>query len=81
MVATTLFFAFAVGMGIRAQKASPYLDDLVGQTGVARTDINADGTVFVAGEYWQACCDRHIESGTRVRILGVDGSTLTVTRT
>ncbi len=81
VVATTLFFAFAVGMGIRAQKTSPYLDDLVGQTGVARTDINADGTVFVAGEYWQACCDRHIESGTRVRILGVDGSTLTVTRT
>ncbi len=78
---TALFFAFAVGMGIRAQKAAPYLDDLIGQTGISRTDINADGTVFVAGEYWQACCDGHIESGTRIRILDKDGSRLTVTQT
>jgi membrane-bound serine protease (ClpP class) len=75
---TALFFIFAVGMGIRAQRASPYLDDLVGQTGIARTDINADGTVFIAGEYWQAACDGHIDADKHVRVIRIDGPRLTV---
>lgn len=80
VLATALFFAFAIGMGIRAQRAAPCggLDDLVGKKGIARTDIGSDGTVFVAGEYWQARCDGHIPSGEGVEVIGVSGSAVDV---
>ena len=80
VVATALFFTFSVGMGIRAQRLRPRggLDDLIGQTGVARTDIGADGTVFVAGEYWQAVCDGQVRTGQNVRVVKIVGSTLKV---
>ena len=83
VVATALFFGFAVGMGIKAQRLSPKggLDDLVGQTGVARTEIGEEGTAFVAGEYWQAFSEGRIESGKPVRVVEIVGSRLKVTPT
>ncbi|MDP6779934.1 MAG: NfeD family protein, partial [Candidatus Latescibacteria bacterium] len=77
---TALFFAFAIGMGIRAQSAAPSggLDDLVGQTGVVRTDIDPEGTVFIAGEYWQARSEGPIASGRKVEVVDVSGSTVHV---
>ena len=80
VLATALFFAFAVGMGIRAQRIRPKgdLDELVGMAGNARTDVGSDGTVFVAGEYWQARSEEPVQAGTTVQIIGLDGNTLVV---
>ena len=78
--ATALFFAFAVGMGIRAQRLRlrSGLDDMVGQRGVARTDIGDEGIVFVMGEYWQAFCDGNIDGGSPVEVVEIAGNRLKV---
>jgi membrane-bound serine protease (ClpP class) len=81
VVFTALFFLFAVGVGLRAQrrKVSTGASGLVGEAGVARDDVHDQGTVFVHGEYWNAWSDEPIPSGTRVTVLEVDGMKLKVT--
>jgi membrane-bound serine protease (ClpP class) len=54
------------------------LQSLVGEVGVARTEISPHGTVLVRGEYWQAKSSVPIPTGTRVSIERVQGMTLYV---
>jgi membrane-bound serine protease (ClpP class) len=56
-------------------------EQLVGQTGEVREDLNGAGAgmVFVGGELWRARAAQKIPAGTRVRVLRVDGLTLEVT--
>ncbi len=78
---TGAFFLYAVGAGIRAQRGGARMgrESLVGQEGVARTDLNPDGTVYVAGEMWTANADEgRIPEGKRVRVVAVDGLRLRV---
>lgn len=79
---TALFFLFAVGLGIRAQrsKVTTGNEGLVGETGVARSDIGRAGTVFVRGEFWNAESDEAIAVGERVEVVAVDGLRLKVRR-
>ena len=55
-------------------------EQLVGQTGEVREDLNGAGTgmVFVGGELWRARAAQKIVAGARVRVLRVDGLTLEV---
>ena len=71
---TVLFFVFAIGMGLRAQRRKPStgIPDLIGQVGEARTDIVGKGTVFISGEHWRAVSDDPIHAGERVRVVGMD---------
>jgi membrane-bound serine protease (ClpP class) len=49
--------------------------------GVARTPIDPEGQVFVRGEIWRAVSDAGaIPEGERVRIVGLQGLTVKVTR-
>lgn len=78
---TAAFFAFAVGAGIRAQarRVQTGREALVGAVGVARSDINPTGTVFVEGELWTAESeDGLIPAGHRVRVVRVSGLRLGV---
>jgi membrane-bound serine protease (ClpP class) len=77
---TALFFLFAVGMGIRAQrrKVTTGHEGLVGAEGVVRRDVHASGSVFVRGELWNAQSAQPIAAGTRVVVERVDGMTVTV---
>lgn len=80
-VLTGLFFLFAVGAGIRAQRAGIRMggESLVGAEGVARSDLSPDGTVHVAGEMWTATADDgRIAEGERVRVIAVEGLRLRV---
>ena len=79
---TALFFLFAVGLGIRAQrrKVTTGHEGLVGETAVARSDIGGTGTVFVRGELWNAESDEAIAVGETVEVLAVDGLRLKVRR-
>jgi membrane-bound serine protease (ClpP class) len=83
-VLTALFFMFAVGAGIRAQrrKVRTGREGLVGAIGVARSDLAPTGTVFVQGELWNAETAAGvygtIHAGERVRVLRVDGLHLQV---
>lgn len=54
------------------------VEQLVGETGIARTEINPEGTVFVQGAYWQARSDSLIPAGKRVSIERVDNLVLFV---
>jgi membrane-bound serine protease (ClpP class) len=81
VIFTALFFLFAVGMGIRAQKKKVATGSrgILGEIGTARTDVTTDsGSVFVHGEHWRARSEQPIADGSRVEIIGVDGMTLTV---
>jgi membrane-bound serine protease (ClpP class) len=80
VIFTALFFAFAMGMGIRAHRKKVTTGDrgIIGEIGVAKTDITDTGSVFVHGEYWNARSDERIPSNTKVVVVGVDGMTLEV---
>ncbi len=77
---TALFFIFAVGMGLRAQrrKVTTGAEGLVGEEGVAKSDVGGTGRVFVHGEHWNARSDTPIQAGKRVIVERVDGMTVTV---
>ena len=63
-----------------AMHRSPVLnpDLLIGQSGEARTEINAQGTVQAGGELWSARSENLIEMGSAVRVLRRDGLVLIV---
>jgi membrane-bound serine protease (ClpP class) len=44
---------------------------MLGEVGVAKTDVHQDGKVLVHGEYWTACSERPIPAGSRVRVIKV----------
>ena len=48
-------------------------EGMVGESGVAKTDINNQGKVLVHGEYWNASSERPIPAGARVRVTKVEG--------
>ena len=74
-VAFGLITIFLGLMGMRARKTrhATGLESLIGEVGVARTEIHPNavapfGTVFVHGEYWQARANGMIAPGERVRV-------------
>lgn len=80
---TGAFFLFAVGAGIRAQRAAVRTgrEGLLGAEGVARTDLAPEGTVFVQGELWTGEAEAGtIRQGERVTVVGVTGLRLRVRR-
>ena len=48
-------------------------EGMIGEEGMAKTDINPEGKVLVHGEYWNALSNRPIPSGSRVRVVRVHG--------
>ena len=82
VLATASFFLFAVSMGIRAQRrrVTTGSEGLVGEVGVARTEIANDGTVFVRGELWSARSDEPVLPGDAVEVLAVEGMRVKVRR-
>ena len=48
-------------------------EGMVGEIGVAKTDVHDNGKVLVHGEYWNAFSNRPIPSDARVRVVKVHG--------
>jgi membrane-bound serine protease (ClpP class) len=76
-------FAIAIFLGVLANRArksrvTTGVQQLVGETGVSRTEINPEGTVFVQGAYWQARSDHMIPAGKPVSVERVDNLVLFV---
>ncbi len=81
VLSTVLFFAFALGKGVAAQRRTPTtgIEGLVGETGVALEDLAPDGQVRVHGEIWSASTTTPpIRSGAAVVVERVNGLHLTV---
>ncbi len=79
--ATAGMFLFVVAAGVRALTARSTVGApaMVGQTGVARSPLSPEGQVLVQGELWRAVArGTPVEEGVRVRVVGVNGLTLTV---
>jgi membrane-bound serine protease (ClpP class) len=72
---TTLFFVIVVTKVIKAHKRKPVTGDegLVGEKGMADTDIMPEGKVFVRGEYWDAESSDRILKGEKVVVTAVEG--------
>jgi membrane-bound serine protease (ClpP class) len=74
------FLWIAVRKSVEATSAKPTHDltALVGQIGEARTRINDEGSVLVAGELWSARSENPIPAGSSIRVLRREGFILIV---
>ena len=83
-VSVTLPFAFITVFLLRlAVKSFRYKvvtgsESMIGEIGEARTAINGKGRVFVHSELWNAASAKPIPDGSKVRVVAVEGLTLTV---
>jgi membrane-bound serine protease (ClpP class) len=83
-IAATLPFAlitiFLLRLAVTSfrYKVATGAEAMVGEVGVAKTGIAAEGRVFVHGEWWNARAAQPIAEGAKVRIVGVDGLLLDV---
>ena len=78
------FALFAGGKGLMAQRRQPTTgaEGLVGQSATVKADFQAGetGSVFVAGEWWNASLDQgEAYADDVVTVVGLDGYTLNVT--
>lgn len=66
---------FLMTLVLRAHKTrvATGTEAMIGELGVARTSVGADGKVFVHGELWNATAKNQIAEGTRVRVRAVEG--------
>jgi membrane-bound serine protease (ClpP class) len=73
-----LFLTFKVFQAMK-RKLDTGREGLVGETGVAKTDIdNHSGKVFVHGEWWNAVADGLIPKGSKVQVEAIDNLQLKV---
>lgn len=74
VAAVSSFFIFALGLVVKALMKKPRTGEhgLVGEHGVALTDLDKTGKIALHGEYWDAHSDSFIPRGSRVRVLSVD---------
>jgi membrane-bound serine protease (ClpP class) len=81
-VLTFLFFSFAIGLGIKAQKrkAATGIEGMIGEIGEAITDLNPEGQVRVHGEIWTAIAinNQKIEANSKVEVIEVQNLKLKV---
>ncbi len=77
---TAGFFIFALGYAIKAQMKKPVtgMEGLIGEIGIAHTDIQPEGKVFVHGEYWNAFSNTPIKKGSRIKVKGIKDMKLEV---
>jgi membrane-bound ClpP family serine protease len=76
-IGTTWFFATKTLQAMTTQP-SFNLDNLIGMTGQASSDIRGQGTVYVNGEEWTATSNTFIRSGDPVRVVKRSGLALEV---
>jgi membrane-bound serine protease (ClpP class) len=78
---TAGFFAFVVGLGLKAMRR-PYVsgrEGVVGHVGETKTDLNPKGEIFVDGALWKATSESgDIATGEQVEVIAMDGLKLRV---
>ncbi|HBO84987.1 MAG: serine protease [Deltaproteobacteria bacterium GWC2_42_11] len=85
VVLPTVIFVTAVFVGamyyavkIRHKTPVSGKEGLLGDAGLADTDILNGGKVFIDGEYWDAWSDELIKAGEKIRVVEMDGMKLKV---
>ena len=72
VVVSAGFFVFAMTMAIRARLKKPTtgMEGLIGETGIAVTEINPEGKVSLHGEFWNAASDQPVQKGEKIQVIG-----------
>ena len=72
---SAILFIITVTVAIRVYREKPTTgkEGLIGMVATAKTDILAEGQVFMRGEYWNAWSDEPIQKGEQVIIIAVEG--------
>lgn len=75
-----LITMFLVSIVIRARRGKVLtgVTGMIGEVGIASTQLAPEGQVLVRGEYWSAVADAAISAGTRVRVKSVEALKLHV---
>jgi membrane-bound serine protease (ClpP class) len=70
-VGLSLIFLMLVFLVVKAhgRKAFTGREGLVGEVGVAQTDLSPEGKVFVHGELWNAEAEATIPKGSKVKVV------------
>jgi membrane-bound serine protease (ClpP class) len=73
-VSLGLFIFGVLGYAVKAQmaKVKTGMEGLIGETGIAKTDIIGKGKVSVHGELWEAKSNEPIKTGEEVIIIGIE---------
>ncbi|MEK7849665.1 MAG: nodulation protein NfeD [Candidatus Omnitrophota bacterium] len=81
-IATIVIFLVMNVVKTHNKKALSGASTLIGVIGVAQTDLNPEGQVFVAGEIWTAFnpSGETIRKGEKIKVLGVDNIKLSVSK-
>lgn len=81
VVASVLFFAFAMTVAMRARRRAVVTgqEGLIGLSGEAREELSPEGQVWVKGTLWRGrALNGPIPKGSRIRVRRVDGLLLIV---
>ena len=72
-VGLSLIFLFLIFIAVRAlaNRVHTGKEGLIGEVGVARSDLTPTGKVFVHGELWNAEADQEISKGEEVKVIEV----------
>ncbi len=81
-LSAALFLIFALGMLIRSRRKRVVSgrEAMIASTGIALTDFDRVGTIRIHSENWTARTDAPLKKGEVVRVTGMDGLVLSVTR-
>jgi membrane-bound serine protease (ClpP class) len=82
IVVVSLFFIVVTSLAVRAQMRKPLTGKIgmVGEQGVALSDLNPTGKVLVHGTYWEARAEEFIAQHEPVEVVRVDNLLLIVRR-
>ena len=77
---TAALFTVIIGTGARSMRRRPVSgrEGMQGAVGKALTSLEPQGTVFVQGTRWNAQSTNPIAAGETIRVVQVEGLTLTV---
>ena len=76
-------FAGEVGfwnLRVRGRRKRVGVEALINAEGTVLTPCHPIGQVLVVGERWEARCAEGADPGEKVRVIGIEGLTLTVTK-
>jgi membrane-bound serine protease (ClpP class) len=74
VILTALFFFFAIGLAIKAQRKKPVTgsEGIIGESGTALKDLKPVGEVKVHGEIWNAeSAEGEIHKGEKIVVTGI----------
>ena len=81
-LAVSAFFIFAMAMAVRTihKKVTTGKEGIVGEIGIAVTNIAPEGQVKIHGEYWKARSDEPIKKNEKIIVLEVERLELIIKR-